>query len=431
MKSIRRTLLVWLLVALTFGLAVGAVSVYLQARNDANELFDYQLRQVVASLPGREFPAIGTDEGGLEAGTIIRIWDRSGVPLYFSHPRMPLPPKAEMGFSMLETPGGPWRAYSAQVGTNIVQAAQPMRVRSEIAAGVALRSTLPFLILLPLLAIAVLATVRRALSPLDRLAGELGARSAQALEPVADRGVPEEARPLVRSLNGLLSRLSHALESQRAFVADAAHELRTPLTALRLQLQLAGRAQSDEERKAALVELEAGLTRTTHLVEQLLTLAQQEPSADSPAQGEVDLAEVAREAVASRAVIAAQRGMDLGMKRADPATVEGNAPALAVLLDNLLDNALRYTPAGGVVDVETRIDDGRPVLEVCDSGPGIPGSERGRVFDRFYRVPGSGGTGSGLGLAIVKRIADAHGASVDLSDRSGGGLKVVVRFPAG
>jgi two-component system OmpR family sensor kinase len=428
-KSIRRTLLLWLLVALTFGLAAGAAAVYVQARDDANELFDYHLRQVVTSLPRRAFPAIGAEEAGsLEAGTIIRIWDRTGVPLYFSHPRMQLPPRAELGFSVLDTPGGPWRADSAVAGTHIVQAAQPLSVRRELAAGAAFRSTMPFLFLLPLLAIAILATVRSALAPLGRLAGDLRGRSAQAVEPVADKGVPEEALPLVHALNGLLARLGLALESQRAFVADAAHELRTPLTALRLQLQLAGRAQTGDERKAALAELDRGLSRATHLVEQLLTLAQQEPSADSPPHAACDLAEIARDAVASRAVIAAERGIDLGLEHAEPAMVRGDPAALAILLGNLVDNALRHTPNGGVVDVGTRRAGREAVLEVSDSGPGIPPAERGRVFDRFYRLPGSHGTGSGLGLAIVKRIADAHAAVGELGDRDGGGLRVKVTF---
>jgi two-component system OmpR family sensor kinase len=429
--SIRRRLLLWLLVALTFGLAVGAASVYLQARNDANELFDYHLSQVVTSLPRRAFPAIGAEEpGSLDAGTVIRIWDRTGVPLYFSHPRIRLPPQAALGFSNLETPDGEWRAYSAAIGTNIVQAAQPLSVRRELAAGVALRSTLPFLILLPLLAIAILLTVRSGLAPLGRLAGELRGRSAQALEPVADKDVPEEALPLVHALNGLLARLSDSLESQRAFVADAAHELRTPLTALKLQLQLASRAQTDDERRLALAELDSGLSRATHLVEQLLTLAQQEPSADSPPHADCDLAAVARDTIASRAVIAAERGIDLGLERSDPARVRGDAAALGILLGNLVDNALRHTPRGGVVDVETRAEGGRAVLQVSDSGPGIPAAERDRVFDRFYRLPGSHGTGSGLGLAIVRRIADAHHASVALDERPGGGLQVKVAFPA-
>ena len=217
MTSIRRTLLVWLLAALSAGLFAGAVGIYLQARADANELFDYHLRQVVASLPGRSFPAIiGHETAILEDGTVIQIWDQSGARLYFSHPQARLPERAELGFSTVNTSQGRWRVFSAIVGSNVVQAAQPMHARGEMAAGVALRTTLPFLILFPVLGIAIVFAVRHGLAPLDLLAAGVTTRSAQSLEPIQETGVPEEARGLVHALNGLLVRLGQALEGQRA-----------------------------------------------------------------------------------------------------------------------------------------------------------------------------------------------------------------------
>ena len=435
MSSIRKHLLAWLLAALTLGLAAAAMAVYQQARADANELFDYHLRQVVASLPGQSFPALDVGAGGsADENTVIQIWDRTGTRLYFSHPSMRLPQRAELGFSTVATPQGPWRVYSAIIGSNVVQAGQPLSVRREMAAGVALRTTLPFLILFPLLGAAILLTVRGALRPLDRIAAEVGARSAQMLGPVPDRDVPDEARPLVHSLNDLLARLDQALDSQRAFVADAAHELRTPLTALKLQIQLAGRAQGDAARAQAFAEIDAGLARATHMVEQLLALARQEPAASQRGFAPCDLADLARNAVAARAVIAQEHGVDLGVKCAAHAVVLGDAAALEVMLGNLVDNAIRHTPAGGTVDVGSHVEGGHAVLEVADSGPGIPAAERERVFDRFYRVPGTAASGpppgSGLGLAIVRRVAEAHGARVELLDRDGGGLRACVRFGA-
>jgi len=431
MTSIRRNLLVWLLAALSAGLFAGAVGIYLQARADANELFDYHLRQVVASLPGRTFPAIiGHETAILEDGTVIQIWDQSGARLYFSHPQARLPERAELGFSTVNTSQGRWRVFSAIVGSNVVQAAQPMHARGQMAAGVALRSTLPFLILFPVLGIAIVFAVRHGLAPLDLLAAGLTTRSAQSLAPIQETGVPEEARGLVHALNGLLVRLGQALEGQRAFIADAAHELRTPLAALKLQMQLVGRAQDADERRAAQAELEAGLARAAHLVDQLLMLARQEPSAPVPAT-QCALADIACAIVAARAPLALQAGIDLGVKRAAPLILQGDPAALAVMLGNLVDNALRYTPSGGSIDVETYEEDSAFVLEVADSGPGIALDERERVFDRFYRVPGSPGIGSGLGLAIVKRIAQSHSATVLLDERAGGGLRVRVRFPRG
>ncbi len=432
MTSIRRNLLGWLLAALAAGLLAAAAAVYLQARADANQLFDYHLRQVVASLPGRSFPAIaGHETTVLEDGTVIQIWDQSGAQLYFSHPLARLPDRALLGFSTVNTQQGRWRVFSAIVGSNVVQAAQPMNVRAEMAAAVALRTTMPFLILLPLLAWAIMFAVRRGLAPLDALAADVATRSAQSLAPVPEGEVPEEVRPLVQSLNGLLARLGNAMAGQRAFVADAAHELRTPLTALRLQMQLMGRAHDEAERQSALADLETGLARAAHLVDQLLTLARQEPAGTEPAPAlPCDLAALAREVVAARMPLAIEARIDLGVKAGAALQVMGDHTSLAVLLGNLVDNALRYTPAGGTVDVETGADGGVPMIAVCDNGPGIAVEERGRVFDRFYRVPGSPGTGSGLGLAIVRQIADRHGASVSLDDRSGGGLCVRVRFAA-
>ena len=430
MTSIRRNLLGWLLAALAAGLLAAAAAVYLQARADANQLFDYHLRQVVASLPGRNFPAIaGHETTVLEDGTVIQIWDQSGAQLYFSHPLARLPDRALLGFSTVDTRQGSWRVFSAIVGSNVVQAAQPMNVRADMAAAVALRTTMPFLILLPLLAWAIMFAVRRGLAPLDALAADVATRSAQSLAPVPEAEVPEEVRPLVQSLNGLLARLAQTLAGQRAFVADAAHELRTPLTALKLQMRLLGRARDDRERQVALADLEAGLARAAHLVDQLLTLARQEPTGSEPAPAlACDLAALAREVVASRMPLAIAARIDLGVKGAGALQVTGDRTALAVMLGNLVDNSLRYTAAGGTVDVETSVDAEVRMLSVCDTGPGIAAQEKARVFDRFYRVPGSPGTGSGLGLAIVRQIADRHGASVALDDRSGGGLCVRVRF---
>ena len=195
-------------------------------------------------------------------------------------------------------------------------------------------------------------------------------------------------------------------------------------------MQLLGRARDDGERQAALADLEAGLARAVHLVDQLLTLARQAPAgSDPPPALPCDLAALAREVVAARMPLAIEAGIDLGVKDAGPLQVMGDPMALSVMLGNLVDNALRYTPVGGTVDVETGVDGRARMIAVCDTGPGIAAHEKARVFDRFYRVPGSPGTGSGLGLAIVRQIAQSHGASVALDERSAGGLCVRVRFP--
>jgi two-component system, OmpR family, sensor kinase len=430
MRSLRRTLLVALLAAVVAVTFAGVVATYRIARGEIDDIFDYHLRQTALSLSDRALARAAATGGG--GDFVIRIWDRDGVRLYVSRPDAGLPESAELGFRTVRGPSGGWRVYSALLGAQVIQVAQPLRVREELAFAAASRTLAPLLVVLPLLAVLVWRIVGRGLAPLDRLAGAAASRTPAALDPFPDAGVPEEALPLVRALNALLGRLRAALAAQRAFVADAAHELRTPLAALKLQAQLARRASDDAERAAALGELEAGLDRATHVVRQLLTLAGLEPGGPAaPARAPVRLGELVRQAVADHARLAEEGAVDLGATRVlDDAVALGDAAALRTLVANLVDNAVRYTPAGGRVDVAAGIEGGRPYVEVADSGPGIPEAERKRVFDRFYRLPGKAPPGSGLGLAIVSAIADRHAAAVTLGDTPGGGLTARVLFPA-
>jgi two-component system OmpR family sensor kinase len=255
-------------------------------------------------------------------------------------------------------------------------------------------------------------------------------RTPSGLEPLPVTDTPEEVVPLVQSLNDLLRRLDEALAAQKAFVADAAHELRTPIAALQLQVQMLERAASDAERHAAIGDLQAGVRRGAHLVNQLLTLARQDPDLTDRSKSPMSLGELARSTVAEHVVAAEERQIDLGMTQADDAAIiQGNADGLRILLRNLVDNALRYTPAGGAVDVAVSVSGPDAILDVADNGPGIPPEDRRRVFDRFYRGSGTGETGTGLGLSIVKSIADRHGAHVELGSSAAGGLSVRVRFP--
>ncbi|HEX4329871.1 MAG TPA: ATP-binding protein [Burkholderiales bacterium] len=433
MNSIRRHLLILLLATLTLGVLVASAAVYVLARQEANDLFDYHLEQVARSLPGRSFSAIDPEVQSIEqnddGSVVIQIWDRAGVQLYFSRPSSRLPERAELGFSTVQTPNGAWRVYSSLVGANVVQVAQPMQARRQLAQDIAFRTVTPLLLLLPVLGVAILLIVGRGLRPLRRIAAEVDARSASALDPVKETSVPEEVQPLVQALNSLLGRLDRALAAQRAFLADAAHELRTPLTAIKLQTDLLARAQNEEERTEALHKLEAGVERGSHLVQQLLTLARQEPAAAQRLFTRIDLAELARTVIAERTALALERQIDLGLARAEAGVVAGDLEALQALVGNLVDNALRYTPPGGKVDVEVYADAGVPMLVVSDTGPGIAPQERERVFDRFYRVPGTGAPGTGLGLAIVKSIAEIHGARIELLEAPGGGLRVAAAFP--
>jgi len=254
------------------------------------------------------------------------------------------------------------------------------------------------------------------------------------LTPIAAARLPQEIAPLVDELNRLLTRLNAAFRTQRAFVADAAHELRSPLTALRLELQLLDRAPDEGARREARANLGAAVERAIHLVEQLLTLARNEPREAADELSVISLERPVAEGIADAHALAAARRVELSLE-GDPVAVRGDPEALRTLVRNLVDNAVRYTPEGGHARVRTRIGSGSAeeaewgLLEVADSGPGIPPADRERAFDRFYRRASSPQGGSGLGLAIVKAIADRHGAQVRLGDAPEGGLLVVVAFP--
>jgi two-component system OmpR family sensor kinase len=232
-------------------------------------------------------------------------------------------------------------------------------------------------------------------------------------------------------LNLLFGRVRHAFDAQKSFVGDAAHELRSPLAALRLQAQSLQRASDDATRAVAVGRLTAGIDRAVRLVEQLLVLARQQASAATGIKLQpVNLSEIARLAMEDTASAAQARQIDLGLGHADDGEIAGQAETLRILVRNLVDNAIKYTPPGGIVDLEVHRCAGRLVLTVDDNGPGIPEQDRERVLDRFYRVAGTETTGSGLGLAIVKSIAELHGATLSLAPSQRlGGLRVEVGFP--
>jgi two-component system OmpR family sensor kinase len=231
-------------------------------------------------------------------------------------------------------------------------------------------------------------------------------------------------------LNDLLQRLATALATQRAFIADAAHTLRTPLTAVHLQTQMVARATEDAERQQTVAALQRGVERATHLVHQLLTLARLEPEATQSLQGRVALNPLLHTVIADHVPLATAKRIDLGLARDDPACLLGDVNSLRILFDNLLENAIRYTPEGGTVDVQITSTSDVIQVEVIDTGPGIPPAERIRVFDRFYRREGTDGPGSGLGLAIVKTIAERYRGQITLHNRNHGpGLVACLTFP--
>ena len=436
MRSLRTTLLLTLLAAVTVVTAAAAILVDRLAHKEIDELLDYHLRQIALSLRDK------TQAGPLElAGDdvdgpfefVVQMRSRDGATLYESHPGFHLPAVSEIGFSTVRREAEVWRVYAAELGGRRIEVAQPLRIRERLAFRAASRTLAPVLLVLPVLALLVWRLVGRALAPLDRLATSVGARTPAALDAFPEAGVVREALPLVRSLNGLLNRLASALAQQRSFIADAAHHLRTPLAVLRLQAQLVEQACDDEERAAALGELRTAIDREAHVVHQILTLAREEPEAAVARRlAPMPLADVAREVAGDHVLLAEAKGVDLGVvQAADEAVMLGDPASMRVMLVNLVTNAIRYAPRGGRVDVTvgTSAASGTAYVEIADDGPGIPEPERERVFDRFYRLAGASGSGSGLGLAIVKSIVDRHEGRVTLRETPGGGLTVRVEFP--
>ena len=430
--SIRSRLLIALLALVAATSLLAGMLTYRRVLAETSLLFDYQLRQMALSLRSQVSmaPRLELPPDQADSDFVIQIWDLFGTRVYLSRPGLPFINQTALGYADVRLAGRTWRTYGLQTVDGVIQIAQPVRVREDLARGAALRVVIPLLLLLPLLGAAIVGVVRSGLKPLQRVALEVQRRDVHSLAPIAAANLPEEVAPLVHELNRLLSRLDAAFQTQRAFIADAAHELRSPLTAVRLDLQLLDRAPDEAARIEARTDLGAAVERAIHLVEQLLTLARNEPHDDRGALPPVPLDAVVAEGIADTHTLAVARCIDLGLDAEANATVPGDRDALRTLVRNLVDNAVRYTPPGGRVQVRTaHSPQGGAELVVTDSGPGIPAADRARVFDRFYRRASAPEGGSGLGLAIVKAIADRHGARVALEDAPGGGLRAAVSFP--
>jgi signal transduction histidine kinase len=431
--SIRHRLLAALLGALLVAGLIASVATYLQARGEVDALLDEELRQVALSLRDHsqlDLARLARASDDPELRSLVQIWDPAFERPYSSRVIDALPRQSVEGYTTLQHAGRGWRVYTALSAKQTIQVAQPTALRTELAARTAGRLLAPVLIVLPFLGLIGWWLVGRGLAPLRDVAQSIAQRDPSSLAPMLTAGLPVEVRPLVESLNDLLERLALAFDGQRRFAADAAHELRSPLTALMLQIGLAERAATTEERQQAFARLQQGVQRATRLVQQLLTMARLDPDAAEQPRRPVDLTRVATSAAEELRPLAAGKSIRLEVDAPGPVWMSGQPDALQILAANLIDNAIRYTPEGGRIDVQVSANGGA-ALQVIDTGPGIPAEQRGRVFDRFYRGPDAPAGGSGLGLAIVQQVARLHGGTVELDDRDGGpGLRVRARFPS-
>ena len=319
---------------------------------------------------------------------------------------------------------------TTQLGERIA-IAQETGVRDDIASDSALRTLMPFLILVPILLLLVKDLVRKMFLPIASLSARLDQRTDDDLQPVPQEDLPSEVRPFAAAINRWLVRVGASMQVQRRFVADAAHELRSPLTALSLQAQRLAAVPMPGQAQERLDALRRGIERGHQLLEQLLALAKAQSAPDASTSA-LSVRQVYRTVLEDLIPLAEARRIDIGMEGTQDATVWSNAFDLVMVVRNLVDNAIRYTPAGGRVDLSVTTEDGRAILKIQDSGPGIQVDERERVFDPFYRTLGSDQVGSGLGLSIVKAVADRMGAEIRLgfSDEvAHSGLCVWVRVP--
>lgn len=443
MNSLRLRLVLLLSLGLGAAWLVAAWFTHAESRHEIDQLFDAQLAQSAQVLLGttrhelHERIEHGEDEVSVshayELKLAFQIWDDNGLQMRSgAAPSAPMGSNNE-GYSETLLNGEPWRVLTRWDARHefMIQVAEPIAGRESLARHITLKMLLPTLIALPVLALLIWLGVGAGLRPLQQLKQEVKQRTVNRLEPVAMAGVPEEVAPLATALNDLFARLQQAFEGERRFTADAAHELRTPLAALKIQAQVALRADGEVERNLALENVLRGVDRATRLVEQLLTLARVDPETAAVGFKPVELQGLVASVMRDLEPVAHAKQIEMAFEASSACGVLGDEVQLGLLLRNLIDNAIRYTPAGGRVSVALQSIGGISI-EVFDTGPGIAVTERDQVLQRFYRIAGSGEEGSGLGLSIVRRIAELHGAQLVLSDNpSGTGLLAKVFWPRG
>jgi len=416
--SLRRAALVYVTAVLAvIGVAASAFA-YLYARDQATEFLDGQLRQIALNagdgVPQADAPAAVDQDP--EDQFAVSIWDAKGALLHASLPSVHIPLETRRGYADAEAAGETWRVYTTGDSRRTVQVAQRQVVRREIAQTAAFGAAAPILIAIPLAWLVVGWAMNRVLKRLNALSIELAERGAGAAGPIALEGIPAEIVPLALSMNSLIVRLNDALDAQRRFVSDAAHELRTPLAAMQIQVEnLSREARGAHDGAAA--ALARGVRRAGALVSQLLRLARLEEGVAAPA-GAVDVNALVLESVADHAALAERKQVELELDLGCEAVCRGAPDEVRALLSNLLDNAVRYTPSGGRIDVSIRRRDRRFVVEVANTGALLPSGAEARVFDRFFRAAPPETEGTGLGLSIARRVAERHAFGLTVENRT-------------
>ncbi|HEY6517242.1 MAG TPA: HAMP domain-containing sensor histidine kinase [Steroidobacteraceae bacterium] len=425
MRSLRVQLLAWLIALYATSTAVTIVFNYRQYDSNINGFWDGQMRTLAVSYAGRlsagealpPFRRVGDYVVQHHGTDIVQFWSPDGKLQGTSLPVAGLELQPGEGFHTLRVGAHRWRVFTMDSVPLRVQIVESGDIRQRVVWDMTWDSAKPIVWLAPVSIAMLWLVVYAVLRPMTQLVRALSAQDERNLAELNPRRAPRELLPLIHSMNGLLRRMRTAFESQRRFVADAAHELRTPVTAIKLQIEnLRGKvAQSAAEE---LQELEAGVERMHRLVQQLLQLARQEGTPEAGSAESLDIGVVARDSVRSLVALAETRRIDLGMGDVQRVTARLDPNQLRMVLDNLLDNAIRYTPPGGRVDVSVREAEGVAVIDVSDTGPGIPADDLEKVFSRFYRVRATAIEGSGLGLAIARAAAQRCRGTIEICNHS-------------
>ncbi|HEY6579331.1 MAG TPA: ATP-binding protein [Rhizomicrobium sp.] len=425
--SLRRAALLWMTGLLTVVGVVTILIAYVYVRGEADEFLDGQLRQIALNagngMPAADAPAAADRDP--EDQFAITIWDARGDVVHQSLPAIDIPRQNLAGFADVKAHGELWHVYTTGDGSRTVQVAQQEKVRAEIIESAALGAAAPILIVIPLSWLVVGWSMNRMLRRLDELSTEIAERSDAAKEPIPLQGVPSEVAPLVASMNGLIERLRGAIETQKRFLADAAHELRTPLAAM--QIQVDNLSGGPAPTNARVTSLAAGVKRAGALVDQLLRLARLDAPV-STGGGRVDMGALLLDCVADMAPIAERAEIDLGAHIDAAAVCDADEADTRTLFSILIDNAVRYTPSGGSVDVALLWQGDRPTVAIVDTGPGLPKGQEDRIFDRFFRGSTHDAGGTGLGLAIARRIAERHSFDLTVENRDDGPTGVCARI---
>jgi len=440
--SLRTQLLLWLITLHLVGAVVTAWFSFLAYGNLVHNALDDQMRLVAESYAGGDPPKTPRAVDGEAAFTrgvfVVQIWSADGMTLRASsYPALTVPLQSGQGFRNVRTgtqSNASWRVFTAQPGLRAdqprVQVLQNEDYRRRRTWRRALLEGLPIALLLPAALLMLWLIVSAASRSLRGVARDVASQDERSPTDLSLARVPDEIAPLVGAFNHLLARVRSAFATQRRFVQDAAHELRTPMAAIGLQIENLRAHVPAGEATDRFNQLEAGVTRAQHLIEQLLSLSRQDAPQRAMAREAVDIEVLLRESVSQLMVLADARRVDVGFEGSVTPVVFAPAAELRSVFDNLIDNALRYAPEGGVVDVRLHEIEGHAVVDVLDNGPGIPEAAMDRVFDRFFRVPGAAAGGSGLGLAIAQTAAERNGMRIELRNRGNGpGLMARVHLP--